>query len=659
MNVVLRTDYDEGTSTLVVTGDIGAVTSYPLVAAFVRSRRAVRISPTELRIPTDKGDIRPTYEALGRVLARYDIALSHMERLSDEMRRVKTDEDQFVEFSHAAASIWAGKFDQSDFSLFVDAVSKACPGRTFFGLQMVSAFHLAFSQHACNFSVPGAGKTSVVYAAYAYLRSLPEHDVKHLDHILVIGPLSSFKAWEDEYRDIFRTPARRKRLIGNLPDAERQSYLRGTAVDSFATELTLSSYQTLASLEGEFRTFLEFPRRRVMLVLDEAHNIKRPDGIWSSAALRLSAGAASRVVLTGTPVPNGYEDLANLFEFIHPKRRIVGYSGAALAAMSTGKMSDRVDDLKKRISPYYTRIRKRDLCLPGIQEEIVPVRLAGPHGEIYRYIEDLILPSIRKQRGPLYSRFVRARLMRLRQAASNPALLLRPLIDDDDGAVIDPGSFSVPDARMFNLIRTFSPARDFQKIRSLCRLVERLFEKHQRLLIWSVFVSNLTVVREALDSIGAQIDVISGATPVARDSDLPEDQEIETRERIIDRFLAATGKAILIANPQSVGESISLHRGCHAAIYYDRDFNAGRFIQSKDRIHRYGLSPDTTTEYYFLTVEGSVEEDIHARLAVKEQRVTRLVDEDDIPLFRLVLGDDEEGEDLRQILGSYERRKLP
>ncbi len=35
--------------------------------------------------------------------------------------------------------------------------------RRLYTLQMLSAYHMAFAQNACNFSVPGAGKTSIVY----------------------------------------------------------------------------------------------------------------------------------------------------------------------------------------------------------------------------------------------------------------------------------------------------------------------------------------------------------------------------------------------------------------------------------------------------------------------------------------------------------------
>ena len=39
--------------------------------------------------------------------------------------------------------------------------------------------------------------------------------------------------------------------------------------------------------------------------------------------MELAKLATSRVVLTGTPAPNGYEDLYNLFKFIWPDRDII------------------------------------------------------------------------------------------------------------------------------------------------------------------------------------------------------------------------------------------------------------------------------------------------------------------------------------------------
>src|SRR3546814_2905286 len=101
-----------------------------------------------------------------------------------------------------------------------------------------------------------------------------------------------------------------------------------------------------------------------MMVLDEAHYIKSADGRQANSALRLAPHARGRVILTGTPAPNGYEDLANLFRFLYPTRNIVGYPAATLRAMSDGTMQSAVDQLKKRIQPFFTRLKQSDLGLP-------------------------------------------------------------------------------------------------------------------------------------------------------------------------------------------------------------------------------------------------------------------------------------------------------
>src|SRR5690606_33133049 len=82
-------------------------------------------------------------------------------------------------------------------------------------LQLLSAFHMTFSQNSCNFAVPGAGKTSIVYGAYAYLKQLPKEDSRHVDKLLVIGPLSSFAPWENEYEECFGKAVVSQRLSGD------------------------------------------------------------------------------------------------------------------------------------------------------------------------------------------------------------------------------------------------------------------------------------------------------------------------------------------------------------------------------------------------------------------------------------------------------------
>ncbi|NED92188.1 DNA helicase, partial [Streptomyces sp. SID11233] len=72
---------------------------------------------------------------------------------------------------------------------------------------------------------------------------------------------------------------------------------------------------------------------------------------------------------------------------------------------------------------------------------------------------------------------------------------------------------------------------------------------------------------------------------------------------------------------------ISLHHTVHDAVYVDRDFMAGRFLQSLDRIHRLGLAPGTETSVTVLAARGTVDEVVAARLDQKLEFMGAILDD--------------------------------
>ncbi|MCR9218340.1 MAG: DEAD/DEAH box helicase, partial [bacterium] len=466
------------------------------------------------------------------------------------------------------------------------------------------------------------------------------------------------KAWQDEFRDIFLRDARAKRIAGFVPPGDRSAYLRDVVFSERDVELTLTTYASLAANVEAFRAFISSPLRRCMVVLDEAHHIKRSDGYWSNAALEIAPYATARVVLTGTPAPNGYEDLSNLFRFIYPKRNVVGFSNAALKAMSAGANPNGVERLKQYVRPFYTRIRKRDLGLPDVSVEKVDIALSPNHQRIYDAIERAVVPQLRASGQSATSSLVRARLMRLRQAAVNPALLLRPLREEGLLDVDAAAAFSVTELEVAELVQAFDPEVELKRLDRTVELARHVIANQGKLVIWSYFIGNLTLLQVAMSGVASFVKIVTGATPVSEEGDEVEDSDdLATREALINRFHKQGETAILIANPQAVGESISLHKACRTAIYFDRDFNAGKLIQSKDRIHRYNATQLGPVSYKMLMASNTLEASIDRRLAVKEQRLSDLVDSDEIPLFTLGEENNERGKDIRAILEDYERRK--
>ena len=126
-------------------------------------------------------------------------------------------------------------------------------------------------------------------------------------------------------------------------------------------------------------------------------------------------------------------------------------------------------------------------------------------------------------------------------------------------------------------------------------------------------------------------------------------QEEETREQIIAAFIdRQSGVDVLVANPAACAESISLHKTCAHAVYYDLSYNCAQYLQSLDRIHRVGGSEDKIAHYHFLQYANTVDQDVLTNLQKKSATMSAIIDQD-YPVYGLDMfsGDDE--------LEAYER----
>lgn len=98
-----------------------------------------------------------------------------------------------------------------------------------------------------------------------------------------------------------------------------------------------------------------------------------------------------------------------------------------------------------------------------------------------------------------------------------------------------------------------------------------------------------------------------------------------------------------MANPAACAESISLHKVCHHAIYLDRTFNCGQYLQSLDRIHRIGLKRDEIVTYHLIVANNTIDETIDRRLVEKEEMMLNLLD-GDLPIGTFAVEDKQLGQ---------------
>lgn len=581
------------------------------------------------------------------------------ENANGVLQSIEISEKEFLRSCQQAREVWDGLIETREFKDFSTVVQNQFPTRTLTNRQLLSAYHLAATSAACNFSVPGAGKTTIVLAAFAYLNSLPETDYRKVNSLFIVGPIACFEPWETNYFQCFNYKAKSIRFLSSLSIQEKKAIANGVDTNHRNDNLYLCHYQTFSMYEEIFKELLSRNDKKIMLVIDEAHNIKGADGVWSSTALRMAKYAKARVILTGTPAPNGYEDLKNLFDFIHPSKEVLGFSRTALRLMTENKMSSTELQVKSR--PFFTRVRKCDLDIPPpiFKEELI--EMSPIQERIYRAIESKVIPSFGTQSNSNKKRiFQAASLIRLRQAASNPTLLREPIAKEllEIDGIEDSNGLLEKINLVADSVDAINYEEDIPKLTKLLELARLAEANNEKVLIWSYFIANIELIKNTLSKhLNSPIHAVTGATPVDLEATSEGEEGELTREKILNKFRYTPGSAFLIATPQCLGESVSLHLWCHKAIYYDRDFNCGMFIQSKDRIHRLGLTKDIVTEYIFLISKNTVDENISSRLADKELRMVRLLDADDIPLLSENFSK-ENNDDIRAVMDSYAKRRL-
>jgi predicted protein tyrosine phosphatase len=104
-----------------------------------------------------------------------------------------------------------------------------------------------------------------------------------------------------------------------------------------------------------------------------------------------------------------------------------------------------------------------------------------------------------------------------------------------------------------------------------------------------------------------------------------------------------------------LGESISLHKVCHHSIYFELNYSAGPYIQSRDRIHRVWLKGekqvDYETNYYHIISLNSIDENIYEALHKKFKKMLEIINHD-IPLLSEDLDNDRD-QIIKQIIDGY------
>ncbi len=519
---------------------------------------------------------------------------------------------------------------QKDFNEFSRIVNKEMK-RELRLPQLWDAYHMANMMRSANFSVPGSGKTSIVYGAYAYLSSSEKALV---NKIVVIGPLNAFSSWKDEFDNCFGDKRRLNVLdyqkIKSLPKANKYDYV---VYESQDYNVMLFNYEAINSNLDILRRIID---DKTILVFDEVHRIKSIEGIRAKAALSIIDKAKYRIVLTGTPMPNGFPDLHNMLKILFSEDydNYFGYSRRALEIANHDK--NQQIEIKEKINPFYCRITKEDLRVPPAEKDDIQSGYIIANNDEIKIFE-LLYRHFHKNFLTLYIRLI--------QASSNPALLLKDInlnelvIDYHEdfynielGSVITRPSLSATDIELIQKVKYSS------KFLKGIELIESLTSKGS-VIVWGIFIDTIHSISDFLNNRKISTKVITGNTSLIE------------RERILSEFKKGEFN-VLVTNPHTLGESISLHKVCHQAVYFELSYNLVHLLQSRDRIHRLGLENNEKTYYYFMLLDSPfalyppIDVRIYSRLKEKERLQNMLLQKDEISFI-----EDDIMQDIKAIIG--------
>ncbi|MCP4693360.1 MAG: DEAD/DEAH box helicase, partial [Desulfobacterales bacterium] len=211
-----------------------------------------------------------------------------------------------------------------------------------------------------------------------------------------------------------------------------------------------------------------------MVVLDEAQAIKNVAAKRSRAAMKLQG--AFKLITTGTPIENHLGELWNLFKFINPgllgSLDAFNKNFATLIEKSNDGQARR--HLKRLIQPFILRRTKNQVLeeLPARTEIRLEVEMSKSEMAFYEALRQRALERLSKSgkaRGGARHLKILSEIMKLRLACCNSAL-----VDE---------SIDLPSS----------------KLAIFGDVLEDLLNNRHKALVFSQFVSHLTIIRSYLD----------------------------------------------------------------------------------------------------------------------------------------------------------------
>lgn len=161
-----------------------------------------------------------------------------------------------------------------------------------------------------------------------------------ISRAMIVAPARVSYSWQDELRDAFKYDILNLAVLST-------SAARRKALQKYKGAIIIMNYEGLVGLEDELSEWLG---KEFAVLADESTAVKNPRAQRAKALNRVSWGAKYRYALTGTPMPQGPQDIFGQYEYLDPTifgrsflafranwMRMGGFGGKQIMGLRRGK----------------------------------------------------------------------------------------------------------------------------------------------------------------------------------------------------------------------------------------------------------------------------------------------------------------------------------
>ncbi len=481
--------------------------------------------------------------------------------------------------------------------------------------QLIRVYIYSKMKNFANFSEPGTGKTITSLMSFFD----KENQLGENLRLIIIAPISAIQVWKDEIIN-----------FTNIKEEEIHVYRKDYKeninkffYDTSNSKVIIVNYESARNLytNKSSETTWNPNNENNFIVYDEVHRVKGK-GKYFDDSFDISKWGTFRLVLTGTPYSKEINEIKNIFN--------LNWSGS-LPTISESEFDEfnnlinvnsadeeQIERVKSLLDPYYFKLSKKiDFDIEdAIDEFDKPINVNATKEQLL--IDSYIQKKINK---------ISVMIQNAKEHKEKEKLIehLRKWYSYAQINSVAPNILYDNKLSFLNDIENLNVKKkiefkDMPKIKESIKYIESIVNSGDKIIVWMRYKSNIENMNQLLNERKINSVYIHGEVKLSERIKILEDFNNNNNEMPM----------VLITNPDTLGESISLHKHIHNSLFIERGFSYYQWAQAKDRIHRVGMPKGTVAKHSYvkskeLWIDNKLFENLKNKLKIDQKIFSSLL----------------------------------